>query len=86
VLLLLQEAIRQAIRATAAAEAERNAMRQQLQDAGAQQQAAEALHAAAKQQEQHQQENGESPHTHVQVHFCMQFRPSRSINAGAARF
>jgi hypothetical protein len=56
---LQQAAIRQAMRATAAAEAERDALKQQLQDAETQQQAASKGQEAAEQQEQLQQENGE---------------------------
>lgn len=57
-LLFLQAAIRQAMRATAAAEAERDALSNMLQDAGAEQQAASKGQEAAEQQEQLQQENG----------------------------
>ncbi|WIA17583.1 hypothetical protein OEZ85_014408 [Tetradesmus obliquus] len=56
---LSQAAIRQAMRATAAAEAERDALSKKLQDAGAEQQAASKGQEAAEQQEQLQQENEE---------------------------
>jgi multidrug resistance efflux pump len=62
---LLQAAIRQAMRATAAAEAERDALKKQLQEAGVQPEAAEAGQVAAGQQEQLQQENGGSLHMHT---------------------
>ncbi|WIA37803.1 hypothetical protein OEZ86_014668 [Tetradesmus obliquus] len=56
---LSQAAIRQAMRATAAAEAERDALSKMLQDAGAEQQAASKGQEAADQNEQLQQENEE---------------------------
>jgi Arc/MetJ-type ribon-helix-helix transcriptional regulator len=63
----LQAAIRQAMRAAAAAEAERDALKTQLQEAGVQQEAAEPGQMAAEQQEQLQQENGGSLHIHMHV-------------------
>jgi hypothetical protein len=64
--LSLQAAIRQAMRAAAAAEAERDALKTQMQEAGVQQEAAEAGHEAAEQREQLQQENGGSLHMRMQ--------------------